>query len=173
MKNYKGYAIVDIETTGMKPDKERITEIAIIRHDGRKVLDRFSTLINPDRKISYFIQKYTGITNEMVEDAPYFDEVAIEIQERLKDYKFIAHNVKFDFNFLQYEFRRAGLNFDPPYDCTVKLSRKLLPGHKSYSLGKLCKDLGIIINGRHRALGDAEATVKLFDILLHTVRAKN
>jgi DNA polymerase-3 subunit epsilon len=160
------YAIVDIETTGGSPLYEKITEIAIYIHDGYKVVDEFSTLINPEKTIPYFITGLTGITNEMVAEAPKFYEVARKIVEMTEDKIFVAHNVTFDYNFIRTEFKNLGYDFRREKLCTVKLSRKVLPGKKSYSLGNLCKDIGIQINGRHRAAGDAFATVKLLEILL-------
>ena len=159
------YAILDIETTGGSPKTEKITEIAIFFHDGIKVVGEWSTLINPEKPIPYFITGLTGITNEMVADAPRFYEVAREIVERTENHTIVGHNVKFDYSFIKSEFKHLGFDFDRQTLCTVKLSRKLFPGHKSYSLGKLCKDLGIEINNRHRAAGDALATVKLFEML--------
>lgn len=160
------YAIVDIETTGGSPKTSRITEIAIFVHDGTKVVDEFTSLINPEIRIPPFITSLTGITNEMVADAPYFYEVAKKIVELTEDAIFVAHNAAFDYSFVQAEFKSLGYEFKRETLCTVKLSRKLIPGHKSYSLGNLCTDLNIAINGRHRAAGDAFATTKLFDILL-------
>jgi DNA polymerase-3 subunit epsilon len=159
------YAILDIETTGGSPKTEKITEIAIFFHDGKKVVDEWSTLINPEKPIPYFITGLTGITNEMVADAPRFYEVARDIVERTENHTIVGHNVKFDYSFIKSEFKHLGFEFDRRTLCTVKLSRKILPGHKSYSLGKLCKDLGIEIHDRHRAAGDALATVKLFEML--------
>ena len=159
------YAILDIETTGGNPATEKITEIAIFFHDGEGVVDEWCTLINPEKPIPYFITGLTGITNEMVADAPRFYEVAKEIVERTENQTIVGHNVKFDYSFIKSEFKRLGFEFDRQTLCTVKLSRKIFPGHKSYSLGKLCKDLGIEIHDRHRAAGDALATVKLFEML--------
>lgn len=116
--------------------------------------------------IPYYITKLTGIDNEMVKNAPKFHEVAKQILELTAGRTFIAHNVKFDYSFIKEEFSRLGFNFHRKTLCTVQLSKKLLPGHQSYSLGKLCSDLGIEIRGRHRASGDAMATVKLFELLL-------
>lgn len=160
------YAIIDIETTGGSARLERITEIAVIIHDGTEVIDEYSTLINPERSIPYFITSLTGITNEMVEDAPRFFEVARKIVEITEGKVFVAHNARFDYSFLRQEFAMLGYNFSRPLLDTVSLSRKLLPGHKSYGLGNLCKDLDIEITGRHRAMGDAMATVKLFEMLI-------
>jgi DNA polymerase-3 subunit epsilon len=164
------YAIVDIETTGGSARLERITEIAIYIHDGEKIVDEYSTLINPERNIPYFITSLTGITSEMVEDAPKFYEVAKKIVELTEDKIFVAHNARFDYSFIRQEFSMLGYNFKRPLLDTVSLSRKLLPGHRSYSLGNLCIDLGIEINGRHRAYGDALATVRLLEILLEKDR---
>ena len=160
------YAIVDIETTGGSPKSEKITEIAIFIHDGKKVVDEFVTLINPEKKIPYYITQLTGIDNEMVARAPKFYEVARRIVEITQDKVFVAHNVNFDYNFVRNEFKQLGYDFQRDKLCTVQLSRKLIPGKRSYGLGNLCQSLGIQINGRHRAAGDALATVKLFDILM-------
>jgi len=160
------YSIIDIETTGNQYKFGKITEIAIYQHNGYEVTGSFSSLINPEMDIPFFITRLTGINNDMVKDAPKFYEVAKKIIEFTAGRIFIAHNVNFDYKFIKEEYKRLGYEFEQKTLCTVKLSRKLLPGHPSYSLGKLCSDLGIEINGRHRASGDALATVKLFEILL-------
>ena len=160
------YAIVDIETTGGQSPADRITEIAIIIHDGEKIIDEFTSLINPERRIPYFVSRLTGISDEMVMDAPRFFEVAKKIVEITEDCIFVAHNVQFDYQFIRQEFKSLGFNYSRDYTCTVRLSRKLLPGHASYSLGKLCNSLGIALENRHRAFGDALATAKLFELLL-------
>ncbi len=160
------YAIIDIETTGGSHKHEKITEIAVYIHDGSKVVEEFATLINPERNIPYFITNLTGITNEMVADAPKFFEVARRIVEITENCIFVAHNVNFDYHFVREEFSRLGYDYIRDILCTVKMSRKLIPGKRSYSLGNLCDDLGILVNDRHRATGDALATVKLFEILL-------
>lgn len=160
------YAIIDIETTGGSPRTEKITEIAIFIHDGQQVIDEFTTLINPERTIPAYITSLTGITNEMVADAPKFYEVAKEIVLFTDACIFVAHNANFDYGFIKTEFKNLGFDYQRKTLDTVRLSRKLLPGHASYSLGRLCDDLGIRINGRHRAAGDALATVKLFELLL-------
>lgn len=164
--NIKLFSIIDIETTGTSYKFGKITEIAIYQHNGQKITDSWSTLINPEMDIPYFITRLTGIDNEMVKDAPKFYEIAKKLIEMTEGRIFMAHNVHFDYNFIKEEYRRLGYNYNRKTMCTVQLSRKLLPGHRSYSLGKLCSDLGIKINGRHRAAGDALATVKLFEILL-------
>jgi DNA polymerase-3 subunit epsilon len=164
------YAVVDIETTGGSARLERITEIAVYIHDGTRIVEEYSTLVNPERNIPYFITSLTGITNEMVEDAPRFFEVARRIVELTEGKTFVAHNARFDYSFIRQEFSMLGYNFRRPMLDTVALSRKLLPGHRSYSLGNLCSDLGIEINGRHRASGDALATVRLLELLLEKDR---
>ncbi len=160
------YAIVDIETTGGNFKNGRITEIAIYRHDGEKIVDEFVSLVNPECYIPEYITQLTGISNQMVQKAPSFPQIARRILEITDDAVFVAHNATFDYNFIRAEFSSLGYDFVRPNLCTVKMSRKLLPGHASYSLGNLTQALGITIQGRHRAGGDAFATVQLFDILL-------
>lgn len=160
------YAIVDIETTGGYAANHRITEVAIHLHDGLQVVDRYHTLINPGRNIPYYITGLTGITGEMVLDAPTFEEIAPELLQRLDGKIFVAHNAHFDYSFLKREFELAGHNWQAKKLCTVRLSRKIIPGLRSYSLGSLSESLGIHIENRHRANGDASATVKIFDLLL-------
>jgi len=161
------YAIVDIETTGGQPANDRITELAIFIHDGQRVVDSYSTLLNPGRAIPPFITQLTGITNDMVADAPRFHEVARKVVEMTEGCVFVAHNVRFDYSFLKKEFADLGYNYSRKTLCTVRLSRSLIPGQPSYSLGKLCQNIGIPLNGRHRAAGDAEATAILFGRLLN------
>lgn len=160
------FVIIDIETTGNNCKYSHITELAVYQHNGQKITNMYSTLINPGIDIPYYITKLTGIDNEMVKNAPRFHEVAKTIVELTAGRIFVAHNVQFDYRFLKEEFARLGYNFNRKTLCTVQLARKLLPGYSSYSLGKLCSNLGIEINGRHRASGDALATVKLFEVLL-------
>jgi len=128
------YSIIDIETTGGSPRNDKITEIAIFIHDGVKIIDQFVTLINPERSIPYFITSLTGISNEMVEDAPKFYEVAKQIVELTEGKTFVAHNANFDYHFIRQEFKNLGYTFKRNVLCTVKLSRRLIPGLRSYSL---------------------------------------
>lgn len=160
------YAIVDIETTGGYAENHRITEVAIYHHDGLQVTDAFHTLINPGRNIPHYITGLTGITSEMVFNSPAFEEVADEIFQRLNGKIFVAHNAHFDYSFLKKEFEQVGVNLQTKKLCTVKLSRKIIPGLRSYSLGSLAESLGIEITNRHRAGGDAAATARIFDYLL-------
>ena len=161
------YAIVDIETTGGYADNHRITEIAIYHHNGIEVTDHFYTLVNPGRKIPYYITGLTGITTEMVAEAPPFEEIADSIMSLLEGRVFVAHNAHFDYSFLKKEFELAGINWQSKKLCTVRLSRKIIPGLRSYSLGSLAESLGVGIKNRHRAGGDAEATAKIFSKLLN------
>lgn len=160
------YAIIDIETTGLSPKNEKITEIAIFIHDGTKVIDEFTSLVNPERKIPYRITQLTGINNKMVDSAPKFYEIAKKIIEITEEAIFVGHNVNFDYNFIRKEFGEFQYDYKREKICTAKLSRRILPGRRSYALGKLSKELGIENPHRHRAFGDAQATVKLFEILL-------
>src|SRR4030042_2337888 len=167
------YAIVDIETTGGSSRIEKITEIAIYQHDGEKITGEFVSLVNPERNIPYFITNLTGISNEMVENAPRFFEVAKTIIEFTEGCTLVAHNARFDYSFIRQEFKSLGYNFKRNVLDTITLGRRLIPGHRSYSLGNICKDLGITINGRHRAAGDALATVRLFEMLMEKDRQIN
>jgi len=160
------YAILDIETTGGQYNEEGITEIAIYKFDGHEVVDQFISLVNPEIPIQPFVVKLTGINNAMLRSAPKFYEVAKRIIEMTEGCIIVAHNASFDYRILQTEFRRLGFKFQKQTLCTVELSKKLLPGHASYSLGKLVRALGIPMADRHRASGDAMATVKLFKMLL-------
>lgn len=160
------YAILDIETTGGQYNEEGITEIAIYKFDGHEVVDQFISLVNPEKPIQPFVVKLTGINNAMLRSAPKFYEVAKRIIEITEDCIVVAHNASFDYRILQTEFRRLGFRFQKQTLCTVELSKKLIPGQESYSLGKLVRALGIPMADRHRASGDAMATVKLFKMLL-------
>lgn len=160
------YAIVDIETTGSYAAANGITEISIHVFDGEKVTGKYETLINPGQPIPYFIQTMTGITDKMVEDAPRFEDVAENIFNVLQGKIFVAHNVNFDYSFVNAHLKQSGFELNSKKLCTVRLSRKIFPGLPSYSLGKLCHSLGIKINDRHRAGGDTAATVKIFQLLL-------
>lgn len=166
------YAIIDIETTGQSALKGKITEIAIFIHDGREIVESFSSLVNPECYIPQFITELTGISNDMVTKAPKFYEIARKIVEITQDKIFVGHNVQFDYRFVQEEFKRLGYDYQRQTMCTVRLGRKFIPGHRSYSLGNICGELGISINGRHRAAGDAYATTKLFEIILEKKRQK-
>ena len=160
------YAIIDVETTGMGVQGNKITEIAVLVHDGEKVIDEFQTLVNPQCSIPFSISRLTGIYDHMVKDAPKFYEIAKNLVSITEDCVFVAHNVNFDYNVIRKEFSDLGFNYVRKKLCTIRLSRKLVPGLPSYSLGKICGRMGIRINDRHRAMGDARATAILFDKLI-------
>ena len=160
------YAIVDIETTGGYAAGNGITEIAVYVHDGERIVKHFETLINPQQHIPTYITALTGISNDMVRDAPLFEEIAETLFELLNGNVFVAHNVNFDFSFVNHQLKSAGFELPPKKLCTVRLGRKIFPGLPSYSLGNLCRSLQIPIDNRHRAGGDAKATVKLFEYYL-------
>ncbi|MDP4131264.1 MAG: exonuclease domain-containing protein [Bacteroidota bacterium] len=160
------YAIVDIETTGSYAANNGITELAIVLYDGNKIVDRFESLVNPQMPIPRYIQVLTGILPEMLESAPLFGEMADRVYTLLKDAVFVAHNVNFDYSFIKFHLESCGYSLNSKKLCTVRLSRKLFPGLAGYSLGKLCRELSIPLENRHRAGGDADATVRLFEKIL-------
>ena len=162
------FAIIDIETTGGNAATGKTTEIAIYILQNGKVVDELVSLVDPEQAIPYFISNLTGIDDTMVSGAPKFYELAKEINRITQGAVFVAHNASFDYGFVKEEFKQLGFNYERKTLCTVKLSRKIIPGHASYSLGKLTDELGIILNNRHRASGDALATVELFKVLQKT-----
>ena len=161
------YAVVDVETTGGKYGEEGITEIAVYQYDGHELTDQLISLINPERPIQPFVENLTGINQRMLRNAPKFYELAKRIVEITTDCILVAHNTSFDYRMLQTEFDRLGFDFERKTLCTVELSKKLIPDVESYKLGKLVRSLGIPLSDRHRAAGDARATLELLKILLH------
>lgn len=161
------YAIIDIETTGLNARKDRITEVAIYIHDGEKIVESFESLVNPECRIPYHITSLTGISNKMVAEAPYFYEIAKRIVELTDGKIFVAHNASFDYNFIRCEFKRLMYDYSRRTLCTKKLSRKLMPGIKSYGLGNLANILNLKNPARHRAAGDALTTVHLLEHLMN------
>ncbi len=168
----KRYAIIDIETTGGRAARDKITEIAIVIHDGARVIDTFESLVNPECPIPYGITELTGISNEMVASAPKFYEIARQVVEKTEGCIFVAHNVRFDYSFIQEEFRRLGFTYSRKQLCTVRLSRKVFPGLRSYSLGNLIQHFNIKVDDRHRAMADTLATVDLFERILAQEKAE-
>lgn len=160
------YAIVDIETTGGNAGTGSITEIAIAISEGKEIIHRYSTLVNPMQPIPLFIEKLTGISDELVKDAPVFGQIAKDVFDLLEDKIFVAHNVNFDYSFISHQLAQQGFKLQSRKLCTVRLSRKIFQDLPKYSLGHLCRSLGIEIKDRHRAMGDAEATAVLFHRLL-------
>ena len=173
LKKKNLYVILDIETTGGKFNEEGVTEIAIYRYDGHAIVDQFISLVNPEKPIQEFVVKLTGINNKMLKNAPKFYEVAKRIIEITSDCILVAHNTAFDYRILRTEFDRLGYEFNRNTLCTVELSQQLILEQPSYSLGKLTRSLGIPMTDRHRASGDALATVQLFKLLLEKDTGKS
>ena len=163
------YTIIDIETTGGKFNEEKITEIAIFKLSKNGNISKYHKLINPEKKIQPFVEKLTGLNNKMLENKPVFSEISQEINSFTKGCIFVAHNVEFDYRVLKKEFSRIGMEFQRDLLCTIELSKIVFPEMKSYSLGKLVSNLGIEIKNRHRADGDAEATLNLFELLTKNI----
>src|SRR5262245_25138637 len=159
------YAVVDLETTGSHPDTDRIIEISICIHDGRHLTDEFTTLVNPGFPIPPFISRLTSITDDMVEGAPKFSDIASQVVEILKGKIFVAHNVTFDYGFLKEALSREGHEYENQMLCTCRTSRRLIPGHLSYSLPRLCRSLEIIHANAHRASADARAAATILGLL--------
>jgi DNA polymerase III epsilon subunit family exonuclease len=159
------YSIIDLETTGSNSIGQKIIEIGIINYDGEKVEEVFSTLINPEKYVSHGISMITGISNEMIADAPKFYEVAKKIVEMTEGRVFVAHNVFFDYRFLQREFQDLGYTFKRDVFCTCKSSRKVFPGLGSYSLQNLSGHFNLPRKAAHRALSDAEDALELFKLI--------
>ena len=149
-------AIVDLETTGAHPVHDRITEIAVIEVQAGEIRSEWNTLVNPETSIPPAIQALTGITNAMVKDAPTFADLAADLYERLEGRIVVAHNARFDYGFLKQAFERHGLRYTARTLCTVRLSRKLYPGHVRHNLNAVMARHGIVCQARHRALGDAQ-----------------
>lgn len=162
------FAVIDVETTGGHLYDDRITEVAIYVTDGTKLIKSFSSLVNPERKITPFVVKLTGITDEMVSSAPTFREIAQEVLDYTEDCIFVAHNIGFDYSMIKREFKRIGIAFRRANVCTVQLSQRVFKNQPSYSLGNLCKSLEIQLEHRHRAFGDAEATAFLLHKIIKT-----
>ena len=159
------YVVVDLETTGGRPEYHRVTEIGALKIRDGKVVDTFETLLDPGRRIPPKITQLTGITNEMVEGKPSFAEIADDFHTFVGEAIFVAHSVNFDYGFLRREFERVGREFRRPTLCTVVAMRKFFPGLPSYGLGNLCKEFGIELRDHHRALCDARATAKLLQMV--------
>jgi len=151
----KSLAIVDLETTGMGARYRRVIEIAIIRVESNKIIDRFTTYINPEVSIPSFITHLTGISNSDVANAPVFAEVKNKVKKYLKGATFVAHNVWFDYSFIQSEMSRIAVPFESKRCCTVRLSRRLFPQYKSHSLANIIERFGFEYKKRHRAYDDA------------------
>jgi DNA polymerase-3 subunit epsilon len=159
------YVVVDVETTGGRGEHHRVTEIGAVKVRGGEIVDRFSTLLNPQRPIPPGITRLTGITPAMVADAPYFSDIADEFEQFMNGSIFVAHNVDFDYGFISREFGRLGRSFRYPRLCTCAAMRKLYPGRRSYSLAALAEAYDIPLKNHHRAMCDAEAAAQLLLIV--------
>ena len=157
----QAYVVVDVETTGGRGENHRVTEIGAVKVRNGKIIDRFQTLLNPQRSIPPSIIRLTGISPAMVEGAPYFIDIADQFEAFMQDAIFVAHNVEFDYGFIASEFARIGRQFRHPKLCTCASMRKLYPGRRSYSLASLCRGFDIPLQQHHRALCDAEAAAEL------------
>ncbi len=157
----QAYVVVDVETTGNRGRNHRVTEIGAVKVKNGEIVDRFQTLLNPQRTIPPSITRLTGISHEMVVDAPYFVDIADSFEKFMRDAIFVAHNVEFDYGFIASEFRRIGREFRYPKLCTCAAMRRLYPGHRSYSLASLCRSFDIPLKQHHRAMCDAEAAAGL------------
>jgi|TARA_B110000444_G_scaffold259868_1_gene304950 DNA polymerase-3 subunit epsilon len=166
------FAVIDIEATGGKVGEERIIEIAIFLFNGKKIVDQFISLVQVDCEIPKFVQKLTGIKPSDLVNAPKFHEIAKRIIQITEDSVFVAHNASFDYRILRQEFYNLGYDFSRPVIDTIPLAEKFLPNLPAYGLATICKELEIINSKRHRADGDARATVKLLEILLEKDREK-
>ncbi|MEL6124362.1 MAG: exonuclease domain-containing protein, partial [Bacteroidota bacterium] len=162
----KKYAIIDVETTGGMHHRDKVIEVAIILTDGREIIDSFQSLVHPERSIPYHITRITGIDDDMVAHAPRFYEIAKDIIEIMDGAIFVAHNVKFDYNFIKEEFKSLGYAFNKKRLCTVKLTRSTMPGLRSYGLDNLIKHFDIEVDARHRAYDDTLATWKIFKTII-------
>jgi DNA polymerase-3 subunit epsilon len=162
----KKYAIIDIETTGGLVKRDKITEIAIVLHDGKQIVDRFESLVNPERSIPEYVSRITGITEEMVAEAPKFYEIAKTIVQMTEGAVFVAHNARFDYSFIREEFQRLGYTYSRRQLCTVRLARQVFPELEKFGLDALIRHFGIQIRNRHRAMDDTLATAQVFEQIL-------
>ncbi len=159
------YAVLDVETTGGKYNQECITDIAIYKYDGNAIIDQFISLVQAEKKIQPFVVRLTGITDKMLRNAPKFHEIAKRIIEITENCILVGHNIAFDYRMLALEFKRLGYTYERSTICTIELAKTLIPQSESYKLSKLSQFLGIPHPNKHRAEGDALATLDLFKIL--------
>lgn len=157
----RNVVFLDLETTGASAGQDRITEVGLIEVDDGYFVREWSTLVNPGMPIPPLIQSLTGINDAMVATAPYFEDIAQELHDAIAGRMLIAHNARFDYGFLEQEFKRIDRDFFAPVLCTVRLSRKLFPQHARHNLDTLISRHGIACDARHRALGDARVLWQL------------
>jgi DNA polymerase III subunit epsilon len=157
------FAITDIETTGSHASGNAIIEVAVLVWEDNEIVEEYQTLINPQVKLPVYISTLTGISDSMLVNAPLFEDIAEELFEVLKDSVFVAHNVSFDYTFIKAAFEHVGIQWSPPKLDSIKIARKAFPGLRSYGLSNVCLELSIRNDAAHRAMGDARATLTLFD----------
>jgi len=155
------FAITDIETTGSHAAGNSIVEIGVVLFDGERVVEEFSTLLDPGVRIPSYITGLTGITGDMLEGAPTFLQIADRLEELFEGAVFVAHNVNFDHSFIRAEFAAIGRNWNPPRLCSMRMARKAFPGQKSYGLNAICGWMGIVNEHAHRALSDAKTAAHI------------
>lgn len=162
------FVFLDIETTGMSPRTGgRVIEVGALRVEDHKVVARMDTLIDPQADIPYFITNITGIADEHVSSSPVFEDIVDELDVITKDAIFVAHNVNFDYGFIQHEYRQINRHFSMPRLCTVELSRAFFPFERGHSLSKIIERHGYTIANRHRAMDDARVLYQLYTDMLH------
>ena len=166
------YAIIDIEASGGTPENTAIIELAIFRFDGTQITDQLISLVSTEKEIDWYVQKLTGITNKMIKRAPKFHELAKRVIEITDGCILVGHGIHFDYKMLRKEFKNLGYNYEKVTLDTLSIAKELTPDEPSYSLGKLCHSLGIPLTERHRAAGDARATVDLLQLLLNKDKDK-
>jgi DNA polymerase III subunit epsilon len=159
------FAVIDVETTHGDPTKGHIIEVALVAHNGIKMLEHWTSLVRPRAELPWFIQRLTGIGPAMLADAPIFPTVAKRLRDGVEGRILVAHNVRYDLTALQHEFARTGLTFQPDTLCTERLCRQLMPGLSHYNLISLCRYFGIETVANHRALNDAAATLAILLLL--------
>ena len=158
------FALVDVETTGGSPTRDRIIDIAIIRIEDGVVVETYQSVVDPEKYIPQSIYALTGITEADISRAPSFADIAPDVFGMLKGCIFVAHNARFDYSFIKNEFGRLDQKYSAKNLCTVKLSRKLFPKYRRHDLSTIIERHGFTCSARHRALGDAEVLV---DFLAH------
>lgn len=164
------FVVIDTETTGLRPGPDRVIEVACVRVRGGEVIDTFQSLINPGRRIPPFIAQFTGITSEMVSDAPTAKEIMPDVMAFIGDATVVGHNVGFDIGFLSYEAQLIGRAFPPDGLDTIPLARRFCPGLKRFKLDMVATHLNVQTHNRHRALGDATVTAAVFLRILELAR---
>ncbi|MDK2798539.1 MAG: polymerase subunit alpha, Gram-positive type [Clostridiales bacterium] len=167
------FVVFDIETTGLNAQKDKVTEIGAVKISNGSIVDRFQTFVNPEMSISPKITELTGITDDMVKDAPIINEALVSFLEFSKDCVLVAHNAQFDVGFIKVNARRLNISFDYCFIDTLELSRALFPELKRHRLNMIAKHLNVKLENHHRALDDAKATGEIFLKCIELLKEKN